>query len=105
MQQLLDAPEVSRLAGEGGAMDVGQGGELRHVVAAEVTGHVAVGAQLPERADACAGQDLAVGQGGLRPALAQPPEVQGLQFVVHEAKYLKQELLRGHGGLSLVSTE
>jgi hypothetical protein len=32
-------------------------------------------------------------------------KAQGLQFVVHEAEYLKQEFLRGHGGSSLVSTE
>src|SRR5262249_39215612 len=69
----------------------------------EVAEQVLVGAQLPEGADEFDGDDLAVGERGLGAALAEAAEVQGLQFVVHEAKYLKQEFLRGHGGLSLVN--
>jgi hypothetical protein len=42
--------------------------------------------------------DLAVGQRGQRSATAEAYEVQGLQFVVHKAKYLKQKFLRGHKG-------
>ena len=71
-------PEVGGLAGEGGAVQTCQGGELGGVVAAEVAEEVPVGAELPELADQLDGEDLAVGQRGLGAALAQPPELQGL---------------------------
>jgi hypothetical protein len=104
MDQLLEAPEVSGLAGEDGAVDVGQRRERGGVVAAEVAEEVSVGAQLPELADQLLGNDLAVGELGLGAALTQAAGAEGLQFVVHEAEYRKQEFLRGHGGRSL-STE
>jgi hypothetical protein len=69
-------------------------------VLAEVAEEVAVGVQLPELAEQFDGDDLAVGQHRGGPAAAQAAEVQGLQFISHEAKYLKQEFLRGHGGSS-----
>src|SRR6516162_5318785 len=93
-------PEVSGLTGEGGAVHRGQSGKLGGVVAAEVAKEVAVGAQLPELADQFDGDNFAVGQLGLGATRAQASEVEGLQLVIHETEYLKQEFLRGHGGLS-----
>src|SRR5438045_9614236 len=92
------------MAREGGAVEGGQGGELGLVVAAEVAEEILVGTQLPELADQLHGDDLTISQRGRWPTLAEAAEVQGLQFVVHEAEYLKQEFLRGHGGFSF-STE
>lgn len=81
-------------------MDAGQGGELGGVVAAEVTEEVLVGAQLPELADQFDGEDLTIGECGAWAAGARLLEVEGLQLVVHEAEYVQQEILRGHGGFS-----
>jgi hypothetical protein len=55
-------------------------------------------------------QRVAAGQAAGRPHLEQlldapavgglAAEAEGLQFVVHEAEYLEQEMLWGHGGSS-----
>jgi hypothetical protein len=86
LDQLLDAPEVGRLAHEGGAVDAGQRRELGGVVAAEVADEVAVLAQTPELADELDGDDLAVGEGGVGASLSEPGQVEGLHFVIHEAE-------------------
>ena len=55
-------------------------------------------------ADQLDGDDLGVGQGRGRAAGPGIREVQGLEFVVHEAEYPEQEFLWGHGGSSGRST-
>src|SRR5262249_27893230 len=82
----------------GGAVDVGQLGELGRGVATEVAEKLAVLVQPPELADQLDRDDLAVGQRRLGAAAAEPGQGGGFQFVVHDAKYVEQELLRGHGG-------
>jgi hypothetical protein len=62
-----------------------------------VTDYVPIRAQLPELADQFDGDNLAVGRFGLGATLAQASEVEGLQFIVHETEYLKQEFLWGRG--------
>jgi hypothetical protein len=104
LQQLLDAPEVGGLPREGGAVDGRQGGELAGVVLAEVAEEVAVGGQLPERADEFDGDDLAVGRGRAGAAPAQAGQVGGFQLVVGEAEYVEQEVLWGRGWSSGRST-
>ena len=74
------------------------------MVEAEEAEEVLVGVQLPQLADQFEGDDLAVGKRRLGAAAAKGFEVQAFQLVVHEAKYLKQGVPRGHGGLSLAST-
>ena len=79
-------------------MDAGQGGELGGVVAAEVAEDGRVVVQAPELADELDGDDLAVGELGAGAAAAGRAEAEGFQFVVDQAEYRQQELLRGHGG-------
>src|SRR5205823_11927857 len=95
---LLDAPQVGGLAGEGGACDAGQGGELGGVVAAEVAVEGAVGVEAPGLADDLDGDDLGVGELRRGATRAESAEVQGFPFVIDETEYHEQELLRGHGG-------
>jgi hypothetical protein len=59
-----------------GAVDTAQGGEPVAVVPAEVVVQALVGVDAQELPDAFDGQDLAVGQGRLGAALAQPPPTQ-----------------------------
>ncbi len=74
----LDRPQVGRLADEGGAVDAAQGGEPVAPVAADVLEDALVGVDAQELADALDGQYLAVAEGWLRAALAQPPPGQPL---------------------------
>jgi hypothetical protein len=107
VEQLLGAPQVGGLAHEGGVVDQEWGGELGGVVVAEVPERASFAVQAEQLVDEFDGDDLAVVQQGLGPALAEVGEVRGFQFVVHEAEYQEQEFLRGNGvssGLAGVAT-
>jgi hypothetical protein len=71
-QPFLGRPEVRRLADESGAMHTLQCWEEMAVVPAEVAVDGRVLIQTQELAHDLQRQDLAVGQGGCRPACAQP---------------------------------
>ncbi len=74
----LDRPQIRRLAREGGSVHTPKGREPVAPVAAEVLVQALVGIDPEELPHALDGQDLAVGQGGPRTALAEPPPAQPL---------------------------
>ncbi len=80
---LLDLPEVGRLPGEGGAVDLAEGREPFAVVAAEEEVDALVGVEAEELTDDLHGQHFGVGElGGGSAASGAPP----LEVVVHEAE-------------------
>ena len=97
-ERVLGRPQVRRLPGEGGTMDLPQAGEQVAEVAPEVGVQAPVGVEAEELADDLDRQHLAVRQDRRRAALAQPTlAAQVADEVVHEAEHGDDEGLQVHG--------
>ena len=96
-ERVLDHPQVGRLPGEGGAVDLPQTREQVAVVAPEVGVEAPVGVEAEELTDDLDGQHLAVREHRSRAALPQlAAAAQLTDDVVHEAEDGDDEGLQVH---------
>ena len=93
----LDLPEVGRLTGEGGAMDLQELGEPFRVVAGEELVDALVGIYAQELPDHLHGDDLRVGELGRRAAPTVAPLASPEQVVQH-AEDAHDEGVKIHDG-------
>ena len=99
-QALFEAPQVGRLAHEGGAVQPAQRGEEVRVVLAEVGEQGAILLQPQVLAHHFHRDHLAIGQHRLRAALAQATAFQHLRHgLVNDAKHGDNEVVQVHGAL------
>jgi hypothetical protein len=97
LEALLDGPQVSGLAQEGGAVDPAKAGESIGVVVAAVPEQSGVLVEAEEFADPFDGQNLTIGQLGREAPLSNMVEVECSQRVIDQTEDRKHIIIQGHG--------